>query len=71
MGELFGALATGWPDDAATRRMRLATIGHALAYETWRSLTDNGLSDSEAVGLMIRLVTMAAEAPDVRRRIDR
>jgi AcrR family transcriptional regulator len=56
MGELFGALADGWPGDAATQRLRMVTIGHAMAYETWRSLTDKGLSDAEAVDLMVGLV---------------
>src|SRR5436190_17504785 len=41
MGELFGALAEGWPGAPAVQRMRMATIGHAVAYGTWRSLTDN------------------------------
>jgi len=57
MTELFGALGQGWPDDDATRRLRMAAIGHAMSYEAWRSLTDNGLSDAEAVDLMVRLVT--------------
>lgn len=56
MGELFGALADGWPGDAATQRLRMVTIGHAMAYETWRSLTDRGLSDAEAVDLLVGLV---------------
>jgi AcrR family transcriptional regulator len=57
MGELFGALAQGWPGDAAVQRLRMVAIGHAMAYETWRSLTDPGLSDAEAADLMLRLVT--------------
>jgi AcrR family transcriptional regulator len=44
----------------AARRTR-AAIGHALAFQTWRSLTrDEGLSDEEAVGLMSALVDAAA-----------
>lgn len=57
MTELFYALAGGWPGDASTQRLRMAAIGHAMAYETWRSLTDRGLSDTEAGDLMLRLVT--------------
>lgn len=57
MTELFSALADGWPSDAATQRLRKAAIGHGMAYETWRSLTDKGLSDGEATDLMVRLVT--------------
>jgi AcrR family transcriptional regulator len=57
MGELFGALAAGWPDDVPTQRLRMAAIGHAMSYETWRSLTDKGLTDAEAADLMLQLVT--------------
>jgi AcrR family transcriptional regulator len=38
-----------------------AAIGHALAFPTWRSLTrDQGLSDTDAVRMMCRLVDAAA-----------
>jgi AcrR family transcriptional regulator len=57
MGELFAAMAAGWPGDGPTQRLRMAAIGHAMSYETWRSLTGNGLTDGEAVDLMLRLVT--------------
>jgi len=41
---------------ARSRRTR-AAIGHALAFETWRSLTqDQGLGQDDAVGLMRELV---------------
>lgn len=58
MTELFSAVAAGWPGGPATQRLRMAAIGHAMAYETWRSLTDQGLSDAEASELMLGLVTM-------------
>ena len=35
----------------------MVAIGHALAYQTWRSLTEYGLSDAEAGDLMLQLVT--------------
>jgi len=57
MTELFSAFAVGWPGDAARHRLRMAAIGHAMSYETWRSLTDKGLSDAEATELMVRFVT--------------
>jgi AcrR family transcriptional regulator len=60
MTELFGALAGGWTDDAATTRLRMAAIGHAMSFETWRSLTGSGLSDAEAGDMMVRLVTTVA-----------
>ena len=40
MTELLAAVAGGWPQDAATERLRMVAIGHAMGYETWRSLTD-------------------------------
>jgi len=56
MTGLFHALAAGWTDAPATQRLRMAAIGHAMAFETWRSLTEPGLSDSESVDLMVRFV---------------
>jgi AcrR family transcriptional regulator len=63
MTELFSALAEGWPGAPATQRLRMTAIGHAMAFETWRSLTDNGLSDAEAGELMLGFVT-GVDAPD-------
>ena len=41
-----------------------ATIGHALAFATWRSLAfEEGLDDGEAAELMCRLVSGAAARP--------
>lgn len=57
MGELFGALAAGWTEEGRVQRLRTVSIGHAMAFETWRSLTDQGLSDTESVELMVGLVT--------------
>lgn len=61
MTQLFDALAEGWPDGAGAQRLRMAAISHAMAYETWRSLTVKGLSDDEACQLMMRLVITAAD----------
>ena len=57
MTDLFSALASGWTGGAGTQRLRMAVIGHAMSYETWRSLTDRGLTDAEAIDLMVRFVT--------------
>ena len=43
-----------------SQRVRMAAIGHAMAFETWRSLTGNGLSDAEASELMVRFVSTVA-----------
>jgi len=49
-------------------RAKRAALGHALAFQTWRSLTDEqGLSDDEAVALMSLLVE-GAGAPVSQRR---
>jgi AcrR family transcriptional regulator len=57
MGAMFGTLARGWPGDAALSRVRMAAIGHAIAFETWRSLTQGGLDDAEAADQMVRFVS--------------
>jgi AcrR family transcriptional regulator len=50
---LTDALSGGWP----RRRSVRAAIGHALEFETWRSLVRRqGLSRSQAVDAMARLV---------------
>lgn len=62
---LAAAVATilrGRPERGARRRRVEAAVGHAIAFATWRSLArDQGLADSEAVGLMCRLVSAAAQ----------
>ena len=51
-------LSAGRRARGQTRRRLTAATGHALAFTTWRSLTqDNGLNDTEAAGLMGQLVT--------------
>jgi hypothetical protein len=47
------AVADGWPRRKAVR----AAIGHALEFETWRSLVRRqGLSRAQAIDAMARLV---------------
>lgn len=51
---LADGLARGWPRRKAVR----AAIGHALAFETWRSLVRaEGLTEKQAVEAMVRFVT--------------
>jgi AcrR family transcriptional regulator len=53
IGSLRDVLAQGWPRRKAVR----AAIGHALDFETWRSLTRRqGLSRKQAVDAMLRFV---------------
>jgi AcrR family transcriptional regulator len=49
-------LEAGWPAQAGAQ-LRHAAIGHAVGFETWRSLAKEGLTDAEAVALMVRFVT--------------
>jgi AcrR family transcriptional regulator len=54
------ALVTGWSARGRRRKLIEAAVGHAIAFETWRSLVrDEGLSQKEAVELMMAAVTAA------------
>lgn len=61
MGTLFDTLAEGWsvttPED---RPPLLAVLAHAMAFETWRSLTAGGLTDEQAVNLLASIVESVA-----------
>ncbi len=60
---LHGQLLEGWGISDAALEMVRAAIGHALDFETWRSLVRRQqLADEEAVALMARLVaTLTAD----------
>lgn len=50
-------LDRGWKTRGHKRTLLRAAIGHAIEFDTWRSLTRReGLDDAEAVELMVRLV---------------
>jgi AcrR family transcriptional regulator len=50
-------LMAGRPARGAPRRRTIAAIGHALSFDTWRSLArEQGLDNAEAVRLMERCV---------------
>jgi AcrR family transcriptional regulator len=56
------AIVRGRPERGARRRQVRAAIGHALAFDTWRSLVrDQRLSEREAIDLMAGLVALAAQ----------
>ena len=56
MGQLADALSAGW----SRRKVVRAALGHALAFETWRSLVRReGLTRQQAVDAMARFVTNA------------
>jgi AcrR family transcriptional regulator len=49
-------LEAEWPRPFDARLLR-AAIGHAVGFETWRSLAAQGLIDEEAARLMVRFVS--------------
>ncbi len=53
---LVPVLEAGWPGPSGAR-LRRAAIGHAVGFETWRSLAREGLTDEEAAKLMVQFVT--------------
>lgn len=57
MASLFDALADGWSaaDDGAQATL-MAVVAHAMAFETWRSLTGGGLTDEQVVELLASIV---------------
>lgn len=58
--EVAGGLAAGWGVDGERQRMLRAAVGHALGFRTWQSLADEGLSEEDAMELMVSLVRNVA-----------
>jgi hypothetical protein len=58
---MHATLTDGWAVDEAARPALETAIGHAMAFETWRSLTEPGLSDDQARDMMLGFVTGIAE----------
>jgi AcrR family transcriptional regulator len=51
-------LATGWGLEDEQRALLLAVLGHALEFQTWRSLTRlQALSDEQAIQVMVGTIT--------------
>jgi AcrR family transcriptional regulator len=54
-------LQAGWRVSSSRGRFFAATLAHSLEFSTWLSLTEEqGLTDSEAIELAVRLVNAAA-----------
>jgi AcrR family transcriptional regulator len=59
-------LTRGWKVRGRRRKLTVAAIGHAIDFDTWRSLVrSQGLDDREAVELMVQL-SCAASSPTRR-----
>ena len=57
------ALVKGRPGRALVRRLVHASIGHALAFYTWRSLAiEQGLDDTEGAQMMCLLIITAGQS---------
>jgi AcrR family transcriptional regulator len=62
MSAAVDALVSGRGERGAARRRVKAAAGHAVAFETWRSLVrEQGLSRSAAVTMMTALIAAAAQ----------
>lgn len=61
MGSLHEALAEGWEVGPDRRPTVEAVIGHALAFATWKSLAQGGLTDEQVVAVLVGLVTRVAD----------
>jgi len=57
VGQMFATLTDGWNVDEADKPRLLTAIGHAMAFETWRSLTQHDLTDEGARDMMVTFVT--------------
>lgn len=65
---LRDVLAEGWEPRAGAEGLVRAAVGHAVSFQTWRSLVrEEGLDEPEARGLMVAMVRCvarsSAEAP--------
>ncbi len=60
MLETAASLATGWGLRAEAQRWLRAAVGHSVRFETYRSLSAQGLSGEEAARLMTDFVSRVA-----------
>lgn len=68
MGLMFILLTDGWTIGEAARESLQTAVGHAMAFETWRSLTEHGLADDQARDMMVGFVTGIAGGQSPVRR---
>ena len=59
-GQIYQTLAECWTVDEALQPAVRAAVGHAIAFNTWESLTEPGLTDGQAVDMMVSFVTAIA-----------
>ena len=62
MASLCDAISDGWSVAVeGTGPTLLVVLAHAMTFETWRSLTGAGLTDEQAVDLLLSIVSGLAE----------
>ena len=61
MGELLDALGADWATDDPPPAVLGAVLAHAVAFETWRSLTGGGLTDAGAIDILVALAVGVAD----------
>lgn len=60
--QIATVLTAGWQTTTADARLVQAGIGHAIKFQTWRSLArEEGLDDSEAARLMVTMIHCVAQ----------
>jgi AcrR family transcriptional regulator len=64
LAEMAGALAAGWEASPAAQRELRALTGHAVRFETWRSLSQEGLSDGDAARLLAGWLRSVAQGKE-------
>jgi AcrR family transcriptional regulator len=66
-GTVRATLERGWGARGTRRRVLRAAIGHAVEFETWRSLTQReGLDDDQAADAMVRLARAQSDCGSPR-----
>lgn len=66
---LAGLLAMGWGIDSGPGTLLAGAIGHAITFPTWRALRhEQGLTNSQAVELMVGMVVAARDAQRAKPR---
>lgn len=68
LAEVAGGLSAGWGIEAPRQKLVRAAVGHALGFQTWESLSREGLAVEAAAGLMADLVACAGQLPPLNPR---
>lgn len=69
MAASFDVLLADWSMVAGSAPIVQAVLGHALQFETWRSLTSSGMTDADTVDLLVSIVRAVADG-SIPPRVD-